>query len=631
MTGSVNSGERDHERARQVAHDGLILRGLVGSTVHGLSNPGTDDRDEMGVCIEPPEYVIGLRGVRALRLAHAARGRAVGPGRPRPHDLRPAQVLPPGAEGQPDGAAAVLHRGRAPAGAHARRASGCRRSRRAFLSKRTGHAFLGYLEAQRRSLLGERHATRTRELSAEHGYDTKYAMHALRIAVQGIELLSSGRISLPVPEPDRGRLRAVRAGSVPLDEVVARLDDLTERLERLTDESELPPAGDQERWTGSSWMRTGRPGDRGSAPGGAFLHPIMALADRLRTFADARIARLAAAQHGVVALRQLRANGIGSGAIYHRVRCGRLHPVHRGVFAVGHARLTREGRWMAAVLALGEGAVLSHVSAAALWRLRASAASRIHVTVPTTAGREQRPGIVVHRCRVAAPGGHERVDGIAVTTVARTLLDIAGMLAPGPLRASRRAVAHPAAVRHARAARAHRRRSDAPGRAVLERIVTTIHDEPAITRSDLEALMRDLCDAAGIPRPQVNMIVEGEEVDFVWREQRLIVETDGHATHGTRAAFERDRARDARLTMLGYRVVRFTHRQLTYERDQVAATLDRLAGGPRRRSCDRPSAPPRVSPAPRQPRPAGSPARTCPAIAAAVAGRRSENVQRLAP
>ena len=296
--------------------------------------------------------------------------------------------------------------------------------------------------------------------------------------------------------------------------------------------------------------------------------------------ADAQIARLAEAQHGVVALWQLRAKGIGSGAIYHRVRCGRLHRLHRGVFAVGHARTTREGRWMAAVLALGDGAALSHVSAAALWRLRGSSASRIHVTVPTSAGRQQRPGIAVHRCGLLRPQDTTRVDGIPATSVARTLLDVAGVLAPGPLE---RAVEQSLVLRLFDM-RAVRGLVDADptrcGARTLERIVTTIHHEPAITRSDLEALMRDLCDAARIPRPEVNAIVEGDEADFLWRDQRLIVEADGHATHGTRTAFERDRARDARLTLLGYRVVRFTYRQLVYEREHVARTLIALLAVP---------------------------------------------------
>lgn len=117
----------------------------------------------------------------------------------------------------------------------------------AFLSQRTGRAFLGYLAAQRRGLLGDRHATRTRELSGEDGYDTKYAMHALRIGVQGIELLQTGRITLPVPEPDRARLRDVRSGAVALDEIVAQLDDVTAQLERLVADGALPARPDEAR------------------------------------------------------------------------------------------------------------------------------------------------------------------------------------------------------------------------------------------------------------------------------------------------------------------------------------------------------------------------------------------------
>jgi predicted nucleotidyltransferase len=246
MSGSVNSAERDRERAREVAERGLILRGLVGSTVHGLSNPGTDDRDEMGVCIEPPEYVIGLRAFEHYVSRTQPEGVPSGPGDLdlTIYGLRKFCRL--ALKGSPTVLLLFFIEGE-----HllARSAAGERLQRLApaFLSQRTGRAFLGYLEAQRRSLLGERHATRTRELSAEHGYDTKYAMHALRIGVQGIELLQTGRITLPVPEPDRAMLRAVRAGGVSLDEVVATLDDVTVRLERLSAESELPALADQAR------------------------------------------------------------------------------------------------------------------------------------------------------------------------------------------------------------------------------------------------------------------------------------------------------------------------------------------------------------------------------------------------
>lgn len=296
--------------------------------------------------------------------------------------------------------------------------------------------------------------------------------------------------------------------------------------------------------------------------------------------ADAGIAQIAARQHGVVALRQLRAVGLGPGAIAHRVRCGRLHRLHRGVFAVGHPRVTREGRWMAAVLAFEDGAALSHVSAAALWGLRPTNATGIHVTVPTCAGRTQRERIVIHRSRTLGSEDVTQVQAIPVTSVARTLFDVAGTLAPGPLE---RAVEQSLILRLFDV-RAAQRLIDAdptrPGAATLARIVGALHDEPPLTRSELEGLMRDLCDARGLTRPHVNRFVEGDEVDFYWPARRLVAETDGHRTHGTRAAFENDRARDARLTLLGYRVVRFTHRQLTHERERVAATLHGLLRTP---------------------------------------------------
>jgi hypothetical protein len=291
---------------------------------------------------------------------------------------------------------------------------------------------------------------------------------------------------------------------------------------------------------------------------------------------DAVIARVASTQHGVIDLQQLRDAGLEVGAIYSRVRSGRLHRLHSRVFAVGHTRLSREGHWLAAVLALGDGALLSHVSAAALWGLRASSSAAIHVTVPSSVGRRHRTGLVVHRSRTITAADRDERDAIRVTSVARTLLDLAGMLAPGPLeRAVERSLSlrlfDLAAVDAVIALNATR-----PGATTLARIVATSHDEPPLTRSQLEALMRDLCAAHDIPRPEVNAQIEGVEVDFFWRAQRLIVETDGHETHGTRAAFENDRAKDARLTMLGYRVVRFTHSQLVYAPQTVATTLKSL-------------------------------------------------------
>jgi hypothetical protein len=299
---------------------------------------------------------------------------------------------------------------------------------------------------------------------------------------------------------------------------------------------------------------------------------------RTATAPDGEIARIAFRQHGVVTLGQLRDAGLAAGAIDLRVRHGRLHRLHRGVYAVGHTRLSQEGRWLAAVLALGDGAVLSHVSAAALWGIRHSSSSNVHVTVPTSGGRQRRPSIVVHRSITLGAADVAGQQGIAVSSVSRTLLDLAAMLTPTRLeRAIERSLAlrlfDLRAVEAVIAANPRR-----PGAGTLDQLIHTVHEEPSLSRSELEAIMLDLCDAHGIERPQVNVLVDGVEVDFLWRAQRVIVETDGRADHGTPTAFHRDRERDERLTVLHYRVVRFSYRRLVRHPSAVAATLRALLG-----------------------------------------------------
>jgi predicted nucleotidyltransferase len=241
--GTAHSKEPDRRRAERIALRGCILRSLVGSTVHGLANPGTDDRDEMGVCIEPPEYVLGLRPFEHWVSRTQPEGSASGPGDLdlTVYGLRKYCRL--AIKGSPTVLLLLFVEGehvleRSPLGAELQALAP------AFLSRRTGRAFLGYLDAQRRGLIGERHATRTRELSRRHGYDTKYAMHALRIALQGEELLRTGRITLPVPEPDRGRLMAVRRGEVPLTHVLEQLHESAARLERAVLADGLPDEAD---------------------------------------------------------------------------------------------------------------------------------------------------------------------------------------------------------------------------------------------------------------------------------------------------------------------------------------------------------------------------------------------------
>jgi very-short-patch-repair endonuclease len=291
--------------------------------------------------------------------------------------------------------------------------------------------------------------------------------------------------------------------------------------------------------------------------------------------ADGLISSLAGGQHGLVSTRQLLRAGVGRGAIEHRVRAGRLIRVHRGTYAVGHVHQTRAVRWMAAVLACGDGAVLSHVAAAALWELRPSSATKTDVTVPGRAGRRARDRIVVHRSIVLPESEVTTQRAIPVTTVARTLLDCAATLQTHALH---RAVERSEILELFDLTEVRRtldRHPNHPGTKKLAAAIE-IYREEEITRSDLEAILLALCDAHDLPRPLVNHIVEGEEVDFLWPDQRLVVEADGRSTHLTRQAFERDRAKDAKLTLAGYRVVRFTYRQILHASRAVAATLDAL-------------------------------------------------------
>jgi predicted transcriptional regulator of viral defense system len=307
--------------------------------------------------------------------------------------------------------------------------------------------------------------------------------------------------------------------------------------------------------------------------------------ERTQPRREQAVGRLAAGQHGVVSLSQLRSLGLSASAVRSRVAAGRLHRLHRGVYAVGHPVLTIEGRWLAAVLACGPDAVLSHRSAAALWDLRPSARTAIDVSTPSRAGRS-RAGIDVHRAGALRPADTTRTRGVPCTTVARTLLDLAGVI---DRRALGRACERAELLRildaqglHDVLARAMGRR----GAPVLRAILTGEQLSQPPTRSELEERFLALCTAAGVPRPRANawMDLDGAaiEVDFIWPAHGLIAETDGYTTHGTRRAFERDRQRDQRLLLAGWRVVRFTWRQITQEPARVADTLQALLAQPQR-------------------------------------------------
>jgi very-short-patch-repair endonuclease len=275
---------------------------------------------------------------------------------------------------------------------------------------------------------------------------------------------------------------------------------------------------------------------------------------------ERRLSGLAARQHGVVSRAQLGALGLGPAAIRYREHVGRLHRVQTGVYAVGHARMTPLGRYMAAALTCGTGALVSHQAAATLHGVLDSARRLIDVTVPGH-GRRPRPGLAVHRCRDLHAADRAEIDGIPVTSPARTLRDLAAVV---PARRLERAFEEAERLRildlGALEAIAERRRS-ARGARAFERLLGLRH-EPSLTRSELERRFLEMCRDSCLPSPIVNAAVEGMEVDFHWPEERLVVELDGFAYHHTRAAFERDRERDMVLQLAGYRVVRLTARRL---------------------------------------------------------------------
>jgi predicted transcriptional regulator of viral defense system len=291
---------------------------------------------------------------------------------------------------------------------------------------------------------------------------------------------------------------------------------------------------------------------------------------------DEAIARLARRQHGRVARRQLLSVGLGADAIDYRLRRSRLHVVYRGVYAVGHNVPTREGSWMAAVLAGGEGAKLSYRDAAALWGIRPSSRSRIEVTTPR--GQHSLPGIQFHRSSL--PSDEVTVhDGIPVTTVPRTLFDLATVLSHRQLE---RAL-NEAEVRRLwdelslldLLRRYPRRAGSRAVRAVLE-----ARNAGAKTiRSDLEVEFLEFVDAAGLTEPELNGEVEGFEVDAVWREQRVVVELDSRTFHLTAAAFETDRERDRKLQAAGWRAIRVTSRQLNRDAARLRDDVLRLLAG----------------------------------------------------
>jgi hypothetical protein len=297
---------------------------------------------------------------------------------------------------------------------------------------------------------------------------------------------------------------------------------------------------------------------------------------------DRLISALAERQHGVVGRDQLIAAGLTVDAIRHRVRSRHLVPLHRGVYAVGHRRLRIEGIWMAAVLACGPGAVLSHRDAAALWDIRPNGRSDTDVTVPTTAGRSKRKGITVHRTRTLSITDSVLTRrAIPVTSPARTLIDLADVVPPNHLERAFKQTEILRLYDHKTLEAELRANPGRRGARAFTHELTRRAPRPT-TRSELEDVFLALCRAHGIPCPEVNVWLGSYEADFLWREPRVIVEADSTEYHHTLSAFHDDRAKANALTAAGYRVLRFTDRQIEENPKAVADTIRKVVPGPSR-------------------------------------------------
>ena len=284
---------------------------------------------------------------------------------------------------------------------------------------------------------------------------------------------------------------------------------------------------------------------------------------------------IAARQHGLITRTQLLALSLHRRSIQHRVRAGRLHVIRHGVYGVGSPRLDRTGEWMAAILACGSGAVLSHASAAALWGVRAVRSGPIHVSVPAPR-RPRQPRVIVHRRARLEDRDVTTRAGIPVTSIVLTLVDLAAESGRAELEtavneADKLDLIDPEALRAALPRFAGR-----PGVMALRRLLD--RDSFTLTDSELERLFLPIARRAGLSRPRTQERVNGFRVDFYWPDLGLVVETDGLRYHRTPGEQARDRRRDQAHAAAGLVALRFTRAQMRFEPNYVEAILARVAG-----------------------------------------------------
>lgn len=285
------------------------------------------------------------------------------------------------------------------------------------------------------------------------------------------------------------------------------------------------------------------------------------------------MAEVAAGQYGVLSHEQLTNLGYASSAVEGAVASGRLHRIHRGVFAVGHPGLSRHGRCLAGVLACGEGALLSYRSAAWLWGMAPEFAVPIEVSVPWR-GHGRSP-LRLHHCPALGPEDLASHEGIPVTAVPRTLLDFASSVLPWQLERAIEKAERLGLLDVGRIDQLLERVRGHPGRGKLRKALV-LHRDPAFSRSRGELRFLELVREAGLPRPSVNCVVDGYELDMYWERERFAVELDSWDAHRSRSAFEEDRTRQENLKLAGIEMIRITGRRLAHQPNEIAVRLRTL-------------------------------------------------------
>lgn len=308
------------------------------------------------------------------------------------------------------------------------------------------------------------------------------------------------------------------------------------------------------------------------------------------------LADLAEQQHGVVSIRQLEGLGYSRDAVSRASRSGRLHRLHRGVYAVGHRSLTWHSHCLAAIFACEPNAFASHTTAAWLWGLLQSRPGTFHITATTR--RHAKRTVSLHYARLADED-HAIREGIPVTSLARTLLDLAAAgptsrLARGIERSEEQGLFDLRLVDALLERAGHH-----PGMARLRHALAIYRDEPAFTRSRLERRFLDLVRQAGLPVPSMGFNEGGYELDAYWQPERFAVELDVYETHGSRAAFEDDRLRQENLKLMGIEMIRVTGPRLDREPKRVIERVAALLAQRRRQLRGEPDATPAL------PRPPG--------------------------